>query len=92
MSIRTKNCTGTSPNYMRDFSSMSLGSRNGPRTSSSGLYMGGSITAVTINQGLLAPINLDIDPKIQAVRTHEMNQIKGLNNRFATFIDKVQYK
>ncbi|XP_055788137.1 keratin, type II cytoskeletal 8-like [Salvelinus fontinalis] len=91
MSIRTKNRTGTSPNYMRDFSSMSLGSRNGPRTSSSGLYMGGSITAVTINKSLLAPINLDIDPKIQAVRTHEINQIKGLNNRFATFIDKVRH-
>ncbi|XP_038867479.1 keratin, type II cytoskeletal 8-like [Salvelinus namaycush] len=53
--------------------------------------MGGSITAVTINKSLLAPINLDIDPKIQAVRTHEINQIKGLNNRFATFIDKVRH-
>ncbi|CAB1336112.1 unnamed protein product [Coregonus sp. 'balchen'] len=86
--MRSRNRTGTSPNYVRDFSSMSLGSRNGPRTSSSGFYMGGSITAVTINKSLLAPINLDIDPKIQAVRTHETNQIKGLNNRFATFIDK----
>ncbi|XP_073526001.1 keratin, type II cytoskeletal cochleal-like [Phyllobates terribilis] len=51
----------------------------------------GGITSVTINQGLLAPLNLEIDPNIQRVRTEERNQIKGLNNKFASFIDKVRF-
>ncbi|XP_051996281.1 keratin, type II cytoskeletal 8-like [Xyrauchen texanus] len=49
------------------------------------------ITAVTVNQSLLAPLDLKIDPSIQAVRTQEKDQIKGLNNRFASFIDKVRF-
>lgn len=48
------------------------------------------ITAVTVNRSLLAPLNLEIDPTIQAVRTQEKEQIKTLNNRFASFIDKVR--
>ncbi|KAM9342632.1 keratin, type II cytoskeletal 8 [Pholidichthys leucotaenia] len=49
------------------------------------------ITAVTVNKSLLAPMNLQIDPTIQAVRTQEKEQIKTLNNRFASFIDKVRF-
>uniref|UniRef100_A0A667X7X2 Keratin 5 n=1 Tax=Myripristis murdjan TaxID=586833 RepID=A0A667X7X2_9TELE len=49
------------------------------------------ITAVTVNQSLLAPLNLEIDPTIQTVRTQEKEQIKTLNNRFASFIDKVRF-
>uniref|UniRef100_A0A8C5AAH9 Keratin, type II cytoskeletal 8-like n=1 Tax=Gadus morhua TaxID=8049 RepID=A0A8C5AAH9_GADMO len=49
------------------------------------------ITSVTVNKSLLAPLNLEIDPSIQVVRTQEKEQIKGLNNRFATFIDKVRF-
>ncbi|XP_030632006.1 keratin, type II cytoskeletal 8-like isoform X2 [Chanos chanos] len=62
-----------------------------------GMYGGGMgyvpapITAVTVNQSLLAPLNLEIDPNIQAVRTQEKEQIKTLNNRFASFIDKVRF-
>lgn len=48
------------------------------------------ISAVTVNKSLLAPLNLEIDPSIQAVRTQEKEQIKTLNNRFASFIDKVR--
>lgn len=51
----------------------------------------GGITPVTVNQGLLAPLNLEIDPSIQRVRTEEKNQIRGLNDKFATFIDKVKH-
>lgn len=58
-----------------------------------GMGMGGGavapITAVTFNKSLLAPLNLEIDPNIQTVRTQEKDQIKTLNNRFASFIDKV---
>lgn len=47
------------------------------------------IQAVTFNKSLLAPLNLEIDPNIQVVRNQEKEQIKTLNNRFASFIDKV---
>lgn len=49
----------------------------------------GGIQEVTINQNLLTPLNLQIDPTIQRVRTEEREQIKTLNNKFASFIDKV---
>uniref|UniRef100_A0A667XHT9 Keratin 8 n=1 Tax=Myripristis murdjan TaxID=586833 RepID=A0A667XHT9_9TELE len=59
------------------------------------MMMGGGsmplVTAVTVNKSLLAPLNLEIDPTIQAVRTQEKEQIKSLNNRFASFIDKVRF-
>lgn len=48
-----------------------------------------AIKAVTVNQSLLVPMDLDIDPTIHAVRSQEKEQIKSLNNRFASFIDKV---
>ncbi|OCT93015.1 keratin, type II cytoskeletal cochleal [Xenopus laevis] len=53
--------------------------------------MNGGITAVTVNQSLLAPLNLEIDPNIQRVRKEEKEQIKTLNNKFASFIDKVRF-
>ncbi|NXA43347.1 K2CO protein, partial [Eudromia elegans] len=59
-----------------------------------GLGMGigsGGIQEVTINQNLLAPLNLEIDPNIQRVRKEEKEQIKTLNNKFASFIDKVRF-
>uniref|UniRef100_A0A671XDD4 Keratin, type II cytoskeletal 8-like n=1 Tax=Sparus aurata TaxID=8175 RepID=A0A671XDD4_SPAAU len=49
------------------------------------------ITAVTVNKSLLAPVNVEIDPTIHGIRTQEKEQIKTLNNRFATFIDKVRF-
>nr|XP_020660588.1 intermediate filament protein ON3-like isoform X1 [Pogona vitticeps] len=33
---------------------------------------------------------LEIDPKLHQIRTEEKEQIKGLNNQFASFIDKVR--
>uniref|UniRef100_A0A8C4LNA3 Keratin, type II cytoskeletal 8 n=1 Tax=Equus asinus asinus TaxID=83772 RepID=A0A8C4LNA3_EQUAS len=56
-----------------------------------GLGSAGGITAVTVNQSLLTPIKLEVDPNIQAVRTQEKEQIKTLNNKFASFIDKVRH-
>ncbi|XP_009646520.1 keratin, type II cytoskeletal cochleal [Egretta garzetta] len=49
------------------------------------------IQEVSINQSLLTPLNLEIDPNIQRVRKEEKEQIKTLNNRFASFIDKVRF-
>ncbi|NXH11481.1 K2C75 protein, partial [Bucco capensis] len=51
----------------------------------------GAIQEVTINQSLLAPLNLEIDPNIHQVRKDEKEQIKSLNNKFASFIDKVRF-
>ncbi|KAJ6658100.1 hypothetical protein lerEdw1_001576 [Lerista edwardsae] len=56
-----------------------------------GGYGAGGIHEVTINPNLLAPLNLEIDPTIQRVRKEEKEQIKTLNNKFASFIDKVRF-
>ena len=59
-----------------------------------GMGFGGAIAPsagiqeVTVNQSLLTPLNLEIDPNIQRVRKEEKEQIKTLNNRFASFIDQ----
>ncbi|XP_021569237.1 keratin, type II cytoskeletal 75-like [Carlito syrichta] len=53
--------------------------------------LSGGIPEVTINQSLLTPLNLQIDPTIQRVRKEEREQIKTLNNKFASFIDKVRF-
>lgn len=67
-----------------------LGSAMGVGSFGGGMVSQAPITAVTVNKSLLAPLNLEIDPTIQAVRTQEKDQIKTLNNRFASFIDKVR--
>ncbi|XP_057557493.1 keratin, type II cytoskeletal 6C-like isoform X1 [Hippopotamus amphibius kiboko] len=55
------------------------------------VYPPGGIQEVTVNQSLLTPLNLQIDPTIQRVKTEEREQIKTLNNKFASFIDKVRF-
>lgn len=47
------------------------------------------ITSVSVNESLLTPLNLEIDPNAQCVKHEEKEQIKCLNSRFAAFIDKV---
>lgn len=71
------------------FSSMSMGSYAIPKISY-GVTQGVPITAVTVNKSLLTPLNIDIDPTVHAVRNQEKEQIKSLNNRFVSFIDKVR--
>ncbi|CAK7299575.1 Keratin, type II cuticular Hb2 [Vulpes lagopus] len=49
------------------------------------------IAPVTINESLLVPLELEIDPAVQRVKRDEKEQIKCLNNRFASFINKVRF-
>ncbi|MEQ2175645.1 hypothetical protein GOODEAATRI_020015 [Goodea atripinnis] len=73
------------------------GGFSGVSLSSSSLYAGAnghqsglraSLTSLSVNKSLLAPLNLEIDPNLSMSRAHEKEQIKSLNNRFASFIDK----
>uniref|UniRef100_A0A8D1Z926 IF rod domain-containing protein n=1 Tax=Sus scrofa TaxID=9823 RepID=A0A8D1Z926_PIG len=82
------------------FSSRSVGGgfRAGSYGRSFGYRSGGvvrpsppCITTVSINECLLTPLNLEIDPNAQCVNQEEKEQIKFLNNRFAAFIDKVRF-
>ncbi|KAM9674064.1 LOW QUALITY PROTEIN: keratin, type II cytoskeletal 72-like [Trichechus inunguis] len=50
----------------------------------------GGIPQVTVNKSLLFPLSVELDPEIQKVRA-EWEQIKALNNKFASFIDKVRF-
>ncbi|XP_034963928.2 keratin, type II cytoskeletal 4-like [Zootoca vivipara] len=45
---------------------------------------------VSINEHLLKPLCVGVDPEIQKIRTKEKEQMKSLNNQFACFIDQVR--
>ncbi|XP_017357237.1 keratin, type II cytoskeletal 78 [Cebus imitator] len=70
-----------------------LGVRFGEQSGGPGLslYPPGGIQKVTINQNLLTPLKIEIDPQFQVVRTQETQEIRTLNNQFASFIDKVRF-
>ncbi|XP_035511773.1 keratin, type II cytoskeletal 8-like [Morone saxatilis] len=91
MSLRNKRTTRPGLHQSAGgFSSMSMGSYSYPRISG-GATSAAPITAVSINKSLLVPLNIDIDPTVHAVRNQEKEEIKSLNNRFVSFIDKVRY-
>lgn len=46
---------------------------------------------MTTNKDLLTPLKIEIDPQFQVVRTQETQEIRTLNNQFASFIDKVRF-
>ncbi|XP_008941301.1 PREDICTED: keratin, type II cytoskeletal 73-like, partial [Merops nubicus] len=49
------------------------------------------IHVVHVNENLLKPLDVKIDPEIQHIRKQEAEQMKNLNNQFASLIDKVQH-
>ncbi|KAI2662048.1 Intermediate filament protein ON3 [Labeo rohita] len=84
-----------------NFSSRSMGSNSRageqiPRQGNSYFGFGNMspaaapIRPVSVNTSLLNPVDLQLDPNLQAVKIQEKEEIKALNNRFATFIDKVR--
>lgn len=86
----------------RNFSSRSLGSHNAfkrtiPHLGNSYFgfgnqpALGSSLTAVVTDRSLLEPVKLNLDPNIHAIKVQEKEQIKTLNDRFASFIDKVRH-
>lgn len=88
-SVRSSGKLGGYGGYSTGFSTMSLGALS-PSFSTSSTYLGTPISSISVNKSLLAPLNLEIDPNLQMVRTQEKEQMKSLNNRFASFIDKVR--
>ncbi|XP_072841377.2 keratin, type II cytoskeletal 8 isoform X2 [Pogona vitticeps] len=86
------------------FSSRSQGSlpnrsslyRASPASFQSGFFRGsssafpGSPLSASPSLLLSSLPTLEIDPKLHQIRTEEKEQIKGLNNQFASFIDKVR--
>ncbi|XP_059688591.1 LOW QUALITY PROTEIN: keratin, type II cytoskeletal 7-like [Gavia stellata] len=54
-------------------------------------YKSEGIRVVHVNESLLKPLDVKIDPKIQHIRKQEREQMKSLNNQFASLIDKVQH-
>ncbi|XP_068777527.1 keratin, type II cytoskeletal 6A-like [Struthio camelus] len=56
-----------------------------------GLGFPGGIHPVQVDPSLLRPVHVEIDPQIQQVKNQEKEQIKTLNNQFASFIDKVRF-
>ncbi|NXR07726.1 K2C6C protein, partial [Semnornis frantzii] len=51
----------------------------------------GGIHEVSVNRSLLKPLSLELDPNIQSICKGEKDQIQSLNNKFASFIDKVRF-
>ncbi|XP_075869292.1 keratin, type II cytoskeletal 8 isoform X1 [Nelusetta ayraudi] len=91
-SRRLSGLSPSAPPPLGGFSGVSLGS--------SSLYANGHhhqgalgvpLASLSVNRSLLAPLDLEIDPSLSLSRSHEKEQIKSLNNRFASFIDKVRF-
>ncbi|XP_042303530.1 keratin, type II cytoskeletal 4-like [Sceloporus undulatus] len=51
---------------------------------------GDTIHGVRINEKLLKPLHVGVDPQDHEIRNHEREEMKDLNNQFAGFIEKVR--
>ncbi|XP_043930750.1 keratin, type II cytoskeletal 8-like [Protopterus annectens] len=65
-----------------------------PGTGSIGRSTGASISSILASSPTYllssSPLQLDVDPQLHQVRSQEKDQIKGLNNKFANFIEEVR--
>lgn len=64
----------------------------GPGFSSRSLtdcWSAGTIPRVTVNPSLLVPLDLKVDPAIQQQKNQEKEEMKVLNDKFASLIGKV---
>nr|XP_017517620.2 keratin, type II cytoskeletal 80 [Manis javanica] len=55
-----------------------------------GCWPAGTIPKVTMNPSLLVPLDLKVDPSIQQQKNQEREEMKVLNDKFASLIGKVQ--
>ncbi|XP_077726090.1 keratin, type II cytoskeletal 80 isoform X3 [Canis aureus] len=55
-----------------------------------GCEAAGTIPKVTVNSSLLVPLDLKVDPAIQQQKNQEKEEMKVLNDKFASLIGKVQ--
>ncbi|NWX94106.1 K2C79 protein, partial [Nothoprocta pentlandii] len=62
----------------------------GSRRSFGQVGVSGDMEEVRVNTSLRRPVHIQTDPDLQRVRSEEKEQIKTLNNKFASFIDKVR--
>ncbi|XP_048342571.1 intermediate filament protein ON3-like isoform X2 [Sphaerodactylus townsendi] len=80
---------GSLPNRGSLYRASPGGFQPGLYRASSGVFPGSPLSASP--SFLLSSLpSLEIDPKVHQIRTEEKEQIKGLNNQFAAFIDKVR--
>ncbi|PKK18645.1 keratin, type II cytoskeletal cochleal-like [Columba livia] len=92
---RPAGAAGRRPPPRRGYGVGAAGAGGGSRSAGFGCRAGGAsrprtITPVTINEQLLQPLCLQLDANVHAVKHQETEQIKTLNNKFASFIDKVR--
>lgn len=85
MSVRIKGTSYPRLYSAGSYASVPIGSNSIPKNSTNNY-----VTSVTFNKSLLDPLRAEIDPAMQALRTQEKDEIKGLNNRFASYIEKVR--
>ncbi|NXY11315.1 K2CO protein, partial [Pteruthius melanotis] len=65
----------------------------GGRAGGAGLGCGPEgIQEAVVNQRLLVPLNLGFDPNMQQVQQEEKDQVKSLNNKFASFTTRFQVR
>ncbi|XP_061271992.1 keratin, type II cytoskeletal 80 isoform X2 [Bos javanicus] len=55
-----------------------------------GCWTAGTVSKVTVNPSLLVPLDLKVDPAIQQQKNNEKEEMKVLNDKFASLIGKVQ--
>ncbi|XP_059538928.1 keratin, type II cytoskeletal 80 isoform X2 [Myotis daubentonii] len=55
-----------------------------------GCWSAGTIPKVTVNPSLLVPLDFKVDPAIQQQKNQEKEEMKVLNDKFASLIGKVQ--